>query len=77
MVIGVPNVTVFVSDQLKREMNENSVINWSEVARRAFMRQLDEMKLLEEITSRSKATAKDIEELSKIVKRGVARKHGL
>ncbi len=73
----MPNVTVFVSDDLKREMDENPVINWSEVARRAFAQQLRDLKLLEEITSKSKATDKDVEELSKLVKRGVAKKYHL
>lgn len=73
----MPNVTVFVSDDLKKEMDENSLINWSEVARRAFTQQLRDLKLLEEITSKSKATDKDVEELSLKVKKGVAKRYGL
>ena len=38
---------------------------------------LKSLRLLKKLTSKSKATDKDIEELSKKIKRGIAERHGL
>jgi hypothetical protein len=61
---------------MKKKMDEFAVINWSEVARVAFAEQIRQMELLKSLTSKSKATDKDVEKLSKKVKEGVWRRHG-
>ena len=71
------NVTVSVPEDLKRKMDEAALINWSEVARRAFREQIEDLELLKKITAKSKATDSDIEQLSKKIKHGIATRHGL
>ena len=71
------NVTVSVLDVLKKEMDSCSIINWSEVARRAFSSQIEDLKLLKKLTSKSKATDDDIDELSKKIKHGILKRHKL
>ncbi len=69
------SVTVSVPDDLKKKMNEHSVINWSAVARQAFEEQITKLELVNSIVSKSKATEKDVEELSKKIKHGIWQRH--
>ena len=69
------NVTVSVPDNLKRSLDQRAEINWSEVARQAWREKLSKLELLDRITAGSKATEKDVEELSKLIKKGVAERH--
>ncbi|HIH20357.1 TPA: hypothetical protein HA244_03760 [Candidatus Micrarchaeota archaeon] len=71
------NVTVSVSDDLKAKMDKHSIINWSEVARNAFFEQVEELELLQKITSKSTATEKDIDEISKKIRHGILKRHRL
>ncbi len=69
------NVTLAVPKDLKQDMDEFPVINWSEVAREAFREKLGELKLLKEITSKSKLTEKDALELGRKINAAIAKKH--
>jgi hypothetical protein len=73
--MNMVNVTVSVPVEMKKKMDEYAIINWSEVARQAFTDQLGRLETLEAITAKSKATEKDVEELSKKIKAGVLRRH--
>ena len=57
------------------QMDEFAVINWSEVAREAFAEQIAKMEQLRSITSKSKATDKDIEVLAKKLKASIRKRH--
>ena len=41
------NITVSVPEELKREMEQLKVMNWSEVAREAFAKKVEQLKILE------------------------------
>jgi len=69
------NVTVSVPEEMKKKMDEFAVINWSEVAREAFAEQISKMELLKALTSKSKATDKDVQELTKKIKAEVWKRH--
>ncbi len=70
-------MTLAVPDDLKRSMDRFSIINWSAVAREAFVEKINSLKLLETITKDSKLTEKDIEELGAKIKAGIAKAHEL
>lgn len=74
-VSNMVNVTVSVPVDMKKKMDEFAVINWSEVAREAFAEQISKMELLKALTSKSKATDKDVEEITAKVRAGVWRRH--
>lgn len=38
----MPNITLSVSEELKKKMDVNKVINWSEVARRAIEKKIND-----------------------------------
>ena len=69
------NVTISVSDDLKKRMEENNIINWSEVARKAITKQIDELELLNRLTKDIKITDEQIEEISKKIKHGMAKRN--
>ncbi|MFH0714901.1 MAG: hypothetical protein V1847_04210 [Candidatus Diapherotrites archaeon] len=68
-------MTLSVSEELKQEMDKFSIINWSAVAREAFVEKIQALKMLESITKDSRLTEKDAEELGKKIKRGIAKWH--
>lgn len=68
----VPTVTVNVDEELKAEMEEHSEINWSEVARSAFEEKLDDLEVMERLTSESELTEEDVDELAELIDSNVA-----
>jgi len=50
-------------------------MNWSEVARKAFEKELKKLELADSIASKSELTAEDVEEIGEKVKKGIAEKH--
>ncbi|MFB6115375.1 MAG: hypothetical protein ABEK04_03705 [Candidatus Nanohalobium sp.] len=68
-------VSVRVPDDLKRSMGERSEMNWSEVARKAFEKELEKLDLADSIASESELTAEDVEEKGRKVKEGIAERH--
>lgn len=69
------NVCVSVSDEMKEKLERFETVNWSAVARKAFASEISKLELMDKLTSKSKATDKDIRELSKKVKAGIAKWH--
>ena len=68
-------ISVRVPDDLKKSMEERSEMNWSEVARKAFEKELKKLELADSIASKSELTAEDVEEIGEKVKKGIAEKH--
>ena len=69
------SVSVSVSDDMKRKLEEFDTVNWSAVARKAFESQLSKLEFMDKLTSKSKATDKDIVELSNKIKEGITKRH--
>lgn len=73
----MPKVSIRVSEDLKREMEEHREVNWSEVARRAFTEHVRRIELADALASGSELTGEEVEEISRRVKKGIAERHGL
>ncbi|MBI5047235.1 hypothetical protein HZC07_05915 [Candidatus Micrarchaeota archaeon] len=69
------NVTIAVPEGLKKMLDRHPEINWSEVARQAWLQKAQELELLNKLTKSSSVEDKDVLELAKIIKRGVADWH--
>jgi len=69
------NMTITVPDELKKMLDKYPEMNWSEVARQAWKQKAEQLELLNRLTAKSKATDKDIMELSRLVNKGIARWH--
>lgn len=68
------NITVSVDDDLKDMMDKYPEINWSEVARQSFKKKIEDLELMDKLTSDSKLTKEDVEEISKKIDSEVAKR---
>jgi len=71
----MPNITLSVPEEMKREMDESKFINWSEVAREAIRERLAEVVLFKSIVAKSKLTEKDAIEIGNKISESLHRKY--
>jgi len=69
------NVTFAVPQELHEIMSRHPEIKWSEIARKAMWEYARKLELMERLTSESRLSKKDVLELDKKVKAGVAKKY--
>jgi hypothetical protein len=69
------NITLSVSEELKRKMEQFPEINWSEVARQAIKNKATQLAVLKAIVSKSKLTEKEAIELGRKINKGLAKKY--
>jgi len=69
------NLTLSVPDDLYEEMKKHPEIRWSEVARQALAKKLDDLRRLDALLRSSKLTDQDVEDIATSVKDGVWKKH--
>ena len=67
----MPTITLSVSEDLKREMDKSTEINWSAVAREAIQQKVVQLQILNAIAAKSKLTKKDALELGKKINRSL------
>jgi hypothetical protein len=60
----MPTITVNVYDDLKERMDEHPEINWSEVTRQAIQEKIQTLEVMDELTSGSELTEKDVQEIA-------------
>lgn len=68
------NMTLAIPEELHRKMKQFSEIKWSEVARKAIEQKVKDLETMNKIASKSKLTKKDVEEISKKIKRIAAKR---
>jgi predicted CopG family antitoxin len=68
------NMTLSIPEELHSKMRKMSEIRWSEVARRAIEQRINDLEVMNKIASKSKLTKKDVDEISKKIKRRMADK---
>ena len=71
----MPNITLSVPNDIKREMVRHKELNWSEVARQAIEEKLRQLAVLDQLLAKSEVTAEDIEREAKEIKKRVLEKH--
>ena len=71
------NITLAVDENLKRELSKFDEVNWSAVIRNALRNHLRKLQIAGTIADKSKLTKKDVEEIGKLIKKGVAGNHGI
>jgi len=59
------NMTLSMPEEVLVKMNRFREIRWSEIARQAIQRKIEDLEMIEQIASKSKLTKKDVEEFSK------------
>ncbi len=71
------NITLAIPEDLKEELQQHKEVNWSAVIRKALQEHLMKLRIAEAIAHKSKFTREDVEELDKLVKKGIAKHHNL
>ena len=67
-------LTLAVPDEMKKKMDSFPEMNWSEVARQAFMHKIEDMEFLRKFKEKSKLTETDALRLGKEVSKEVSNK---
>ncbi len=68
------NMTISVPDELKKLLDKYPEMNWSEVARQAWRQKAEQLDLLNRLTAGSKATDRDVMEISRKINRSMTRR---
>ena len=71
----MPNITLSIPIEVQKHMRKYPEIRWSEVARQAIIRKLEDLNRLDELTKDSKLTEKDIQELDHKIKKRLASRY--
>ena len=72
LVIRMPNMTIRIPEDLKKEIDNHPEINWSEVARQSMWSYIRKLEVAEKIAGKSKLTEKEAEKLGKDLKHDIA-----
>ena len=68
-------MTLAVSEEIKKRMEEFPEINWSEVARQAFAQKREDLELLRKFKSNSTLTEKDVLKLGSEISKKLSKKY--
>ena len=70
----MPNLTIAISEELRKELSEFKIMNWSEVAREAFEKKIVQLKILESFSKDSELTQEDALRLGKKVNEALSKR---
>ena len=65
-------LTLAVPDEMKKKMDSFPEMNWSEVARQAFMQKIEDMEFIRKFKEKSKLTEADALRLGKEVSKSIS-----
>lgn len=71
----MPNITLSIPIEIHNIVKKHNEVRWSEIARRAISHEAQKLALMDKISSKSKLTMEDIEEINKKVKTGIFNKY--
>ena len=61
------NITLSLPEELYQRLKNRPEIRWSEVARQAIQQYLEQLEILEKLTTKSKLKEEDVKELSELI----------
>ena len=67
-------MTLAIPEELFRKMREFREIRWSEIARQAIEKRVENLEIMNRIASKSKLREKDVLEIGKRIKSSAAKK---
>jgi len=68
------NMTLSIPEELAKKMKLFKEIRWSEIARQAIEKRVEDLEIMNRIASKSKLTERDAIEIGKIIKRSASKK---
>lgn len=67
-------MTLAMDEETHTRMKKRAEIRWSEVARKAIKKKLEEIEIAQRIAEKSRLSQKDVEEFAKKIKASAARR---
>ena len=71
----MPTITLNIPDETQREMKKHSEIKWNEVARRAIIKRIEDLKTLDLLLEKSILKKESAEEITQVIKDRVWKMH--
>ena len=68
------NLTIAISEELRKELSEFKIMNWSEVAREAFEKKIVQLRILESFSKDSELTQEDALRLGRKVNEALSKR---
>ena len=68
-------ITLSIPDETRKEMKKHSEIKWSEIARKAIIKRIEDLKTLDLLLEKSTLKKEEAEEISHIIKTRVWKIH--
>jgi len=68
------NMTLAVPEELHKRMKLHTELKWSDVARQAFERKLEEVEFMQKVLKNSKLTEADAERIGHKIKAGIRKR---
>ena len=68
-------ITLSIPDETRKEMKKHSEIKWSEIARMAIIKRIEDLKTLDLLLEKSTLKKRDAEEIAQIIKNRVWKIH--
>ncbi len=75
IILIMVNMTFAIPEDIHAIMKKHTEIRWSEVARRAISSEAKKLALMDSLTTKSKLTLKDVEEINEKIKEGLFAKY--
>jgi len=70
----MPNMTLSIPEELHEKMKRHTELKWSDIARQAFEKKLEEIELMERLLRKSKITEQDAERIAHAIKSKVRKR---
>ncbi len=71
------NITLAIPEDLHTRMREHSEIRWSEVVRKSISQKIEDLDIMDKLTTKSKLTQRDVDSIASKINGTVAKKLGL
>ena len=68
-------ITLSIPDETRKEMKKHSEIKWGEIARKAIIKRIEDLKTLDLLLEKSTLKKDDVEEIAKVIKDRVWKIH--
>ncbi len=68
------NIILSIPNNVHKEMKHFSEVKWSKVARKAIIKKIEDLKLADKLTSKSKLTKKDVDKFDKKIKKAAIKR---
>jgi hypothetical protein len=64
----MPNMTLSIAEEMHKKMKRHTELKWSDVARQAFEKKVDEVEFMEKVLSKSELGKRDAERIGHEIK---------